>query len=712
MALCALLVVGASAHAGATEEDDEGADTGGLVEYVEVQDSSQPTSNTIATKLAVPLHTTPANVAAVGPALIYEQHAMVLGDALENVSGVNVQAGSGVHEFFSIRGVDSISSGLVLIDGAVEPEVGVYRTYNVSGVEVFKGPAGFLYGKNPLGGAINLVRKQPLEGDVLLFHGSLGSFDTQEATLDWNTTTADEELSFRLNTLWHESDRYRDDQDVEHAAINPSLTLRLGPESRLNINLERVDADYAPDAGLPLVAGRLPAVPRRNSYQTPGDFSEQTVDRFQVDYETKLGEKVTLRDKAYYRGLDWRTDGTLIQATVESSAMTPWLAPGEVQVVRDLALLDDEQVFFGNQLEAVFEFAGGGVEHRLLAGVEIAEESDEYTFDIMPAPDVELTSRDPTFVDLGAPPLTSSGDVTNSIFAPYVIDQMTFSPKFEVTAGVRYDHIDQDGVIMPLGFPAPIAYSRDDSEVSPLGGIVYAPGVDTSIYAHAAQSHAPPSTRLVDELDPAGREPEQGTQVEVGWKQRFLGGRLRTILAAYELERDRIAIADGTGFAQQSGDQRSRGLEIELAAEPRPRLHALFAYAYTDAELTDYQPCLLPDGMGGCAVQANYSGNTPIMAPEHIANLWVSQSFENGLGVSGGVRWVDEQFVSEDNLAVIDSSLVFNGALFYDARSWRAKLNLKNLTDEEYERRGIAGGAAVIPADPFAVYASIEFRLQ
>ena len=60
-----------------------------------------------------------------------------------------------------IRGFDSLSSGLVLTDGVPEPESTFYPLYNVRQVEVMKGPTAFLYGGNPLAGAVHLVRKQP-----------------------------------------------------------------------------------------------------------------------------------------------------------------------------------------------------------------------------------------------------------------------------------------------------------------------------------------------------------------------------------------------------------------------------------------------------------------------------------------------------------------------------------------------------------------------
>jgi len=698
----------------ATAPEAEADEASDLVEYVDVEDSSLPKSNTIATKLPVPLERTPALVGTVGDALIYEQGATSLSDALENVSGLDIQNGSGVHEFFSIRGFDSISSGLVMIDGVAEPEVSVYNTYNVRGVEVFKGPAGFLYGKNPLSGAVNIVRKQPLLGDFLAVNGSAGSFGTEQGTLDWNHSAAADQVAFRVNGLWRESDHYRDDKESRHAAVNPSLALELGPKSRVVLNYEYVDAEYSPDNGVPLVGLDIPSVSRKRSYQERSDFSDQTLDRFQADYETALGERVTLRDKLYYRDQDWESDGTLLQATVPASVFTPWLAPGEVQVVRDLATLDDKQQFVGNQLEAVVRLQGGAVEHSLLFGLEYVHENDEFAFDLVSSQDVELRSGSPTAFDLGGCPAgqpppcfsPSVGDVTNEVIAPYVVDRMQLSPKFDLMLGVRYDHIEVTGDSSPLGAPSQ-RLDRDDSKTSPMAGIVFAPRETLSLYANAAQSYSPPSTRLVDATDANDREPERGRQLELGVKQKLAGGRVRTALAVYQQERDRIPIADANGFTQQAGDQRSRGAELEVAAELRPRLRTIFTYAYNDAELTDFARFDFNSLM-----TQDLSGNTPIMAPRHVADLWVSKSFENGFGLAGGGRWVDEEFVAEDNQFAIDSYFVADAAVFYELDAWRFRLNLKNITDEEYEMRGIAGGASVIPADPFAAYASVEYRFR
>ena len=93
-----------------------------------------PTVSTIAMKVPVPIRLTPASIGVVNHGLFQHQSGVVLGDALRNVSGVNIQTVFGVTDFFVIRGFDSLSSGLVLTDGASEPEATFYNLYNLERV--------------------------------------------------------------------------------------------------------------------------------------------------------------------------------------------------------------------------------------------------------------------------------------------------------------------------------------------------------------------------------------------------------------------------------------------------------------------------------------------------------------------------------------------------------------------------------------------------
>jgi TonB-dependent siderophore receptor len=699
LALSGLLTVPLPAQQEAAEEEPPAAAYEDVL-FVEERLPYIPDSNTISTKLPLPLQRTPASVGVVSEPLMEEQGSVVLGDALRNVSGVNVQTQSGVADFFFVRGFDSVGNGLVLTDGAAEPEIGFYQLYNIERVEVLKGPGGFLYGANPIAGTINMVRKQPEPGSFLNLGLTGGSWNTYGGTIDWNAG-GDGVFGFRLNGLWQDSDGWRDDRPSEVRGINPAFSWRTGDRGVLNLNLEFLDTSFSPDSGLPLVTVfgptfqplgfEVPDVSRTQSYQSPYDRSEQETRRAQIDYETEISDRLSLRNKTYYRRLEWLSDGTIFNGVL------PGFSVGADQVIRTLVLLDDTQEFFGNQLEAVYTAETGSISHRLLAGVEVGQYDDEFTLDFALLPLINLF--DP--VETASGPLqripNQAADASSRVIAPYLIDQIGFSDRFQVVVGARYDTIDYEDEVSNT--------DREFSKVSPTLGIVYTPVESLSLYANAGQAFAPPSSRVVGE-----RRAEESTQAEVGVKAELLGGKVQTTLAAFELERENVAIPDLTGVIQQTGTQRSRGFELELAAEPRRGLRTLFSYAYTDAELTRFTEQVLVSFNPPTFATVDRSGNVPAFAPEHIANLWVSQRFGNGFGVGAGGRYLSEQFIAEDNAFEIDPSFTVDASLFYDLGLWRLNLHLRNLTDEDTFTRGF-GNASVIPAPGFSVFGGFEYRL-
>src|SRR5688500_14495514 len=161
LAVCVLLASPLAARQEPADEDDDEQKEETAAEaaaesstryseeiFVEGTAGTSALSSSVATKIEIPLRLTPASVSAVTRALAQEQGAVTVGDALRNASGINVQSNFGQHDFFVIRGFDSLQGGLVLTDGLAEPEATFYHLYNVERVEVLKGPGGFLYGSN------------------------------------------------------------------------------------------------------------------------------------------------------------------------------------------------------------------------------------------------------------------------------------------------------------------------------------------------------------------------------------------------------------------------------------------------------------------------------------------------------------------------------------------------------------------------------------
>lgn len=698
--LAAITLLASLAHTQEQETADEpekataGEPRPEVNEYVFVEGSLPyvPHSNTVVTRLPLERRLTPNNVGIVTAPLFREQFDRTASDALVNVSNINIQTQNGVHDFFYIRGFDSLSSGLVLTDGAAEPEATFYQLYNVERVEVLKGPGGFLYGQNPLAGAVNLVRKQPAPANFLDFHVAAGSFENYEGSFDWNTGSVDDAVSFRLNGLFRDQGSHRDGKDGRTTAINPALTWRLDDTSNLNVNFEYMSADFTPDSGIPVLGDEIVPVDLDTNYQSPLDMSEQEVFRFQVDYHKVISSSVTIRDKFYRRDLDWMTNGTIFNGAIRTG-------PTSFGLIRSFLELDDRQDITGNQFEAIFSFDTGAVRHSLLTGLELARYADVFTLDVNLLALVDLFDpvEPPGSGPIPLPGAGFAGDSRAVVIAPYVIDQIELGRHVHVLVGGRVDNIDFEDQAS--------ARERNDTEFSPMVGILAALNDELSIYGNFSRSFAPPSARVIGEL-----VPERSTQVEAGVKKRFGAMNAETTFAVYQLERDNIPIPDDNGFTQQTGNQRSRGFEIDFAAQPSSSSRAFFSYAFNDSELTNFSEAVLVSFAPPAVLVFDHSGNDPAFAPKHILNFWLSHDFASNWGIGGGGRYLSNQFIAEDNAFALDGVLTFDAMIFYRIGVAQLRLNVKNLTDREYFLRGF-GGASVIPAPPISAFFSVDVRM-
>ena len=650
------------------------------------------TIGSVASKIPVPLSETPASVSVVNRGLIEHQSGVVLGDALRNVSGVNVQTVFGVTDFFVIRGFDSLSSGLVLTDGASEPEATFYNLYNLDRVEVLKGPGAFLYGGNPLSGSVNLNRKQPVFKRIFQARGAYGPFGNVRGSVDAGWGDPARGAAVRFNGLRQVSDNYRDDKSSGIWALNPAVTLR-NEKTTATANFEYVTSEYKSDSGLPVAGGQLAAVPRTRSYQSPFDVSDQEIFRVRMDVQTRLSPRVTLRNKLYFTDFSWISNGTLFNGVYPNAA-------GSQDLVRTLLLLDDRQKVLGNQSELVFSFSTGRARHTLLAGLELMRWQDTFTLDVAVLPNIDLfvpveTATLPYFV---VPGQSRAADATSGVVAPFVVDRIVFSDFFQAFAGVRFDRIRYDDPVTST--------SRAFNELSPMAGVALSPAEDLTLYASAGKAFAPPSSLVA-----GPRDVESATQFEAGAKKYLVDNRLHASLAVFDLRKYDIGIPDETGVTKQDGDQRSRGMELEVMARPGGGCHIFLTYAYSNAELTRFTEMLaVPTPTGMQFRHLDRSGNRPAFSPRHILNVWSALGFDSGIELGMGARYVGSQFIAEDNQYSIGGVLTLDASASYTYGHATVRLNARNLTDREYETRGF-GAMSVIPAPPFGLYAAIQVDL-
>ncbi|CAM2070020.1 TonB-dependent receptor [Sulfidibacter corallicola] len=666
-----------------------------------------PKTNTAGTRLPLTVQRTPASVVVVPEKVNDEQTNLVLGDVLHNVSGVQSHTNFGVHDYFMVRGFESLTASTVLTDLAPEPEATFYHMYNLERVEVIKGPGAFSYGANPLAGTVNLVRKQPLFDRFTQLEATGGSFGLGQLALDANGTATHRGLAFRINGLWREADGYRDDKDQEVRAFNPSIRWQIGAHHEVVFNAEIARAEYTPDAGLPFLQGAPADVDPETSYALPTDLSEQDVTRLRVDYQYRAPAGWVLRNRTYFNELDWQSAGTIYTAVAPGPT-------GSLNLLRLQTHLDDHQKFSGNQLEFSWS-RQGAVDQVFLVGLELRRETD--VFDLrqfgaqpsanFPVPFMPIDLLQPQEFYTAAPTYPVGGptlsDSTRETLALYAVDHLRFGSRWDLIIGARFDRVDYEADIsLDLGgLQVPARIDRRDEEVSPFLGLVFAPNERLSFYMNAATAFAPPSTLALDQA-----EPEESEQNEFGAKLSLLDGRLSASTAIYQLERQNILIPDETGVTGQNGDQRSRGLEMDLIASLDGGWSLLANFAFIDAELTRLSQL---DAFG---IWEDLSGNEPAFVPERSAGLWLAKAFDNGWLLNGGVRHVGDRYVSVLNRDVADAFTLFDAGIGYRHKQWQAMVNFKNLGDEFYLTRGTNTPlvSAAIPGNGFETRARLGVK--
>jgi len=182
---------GAVQPAAAEDEEDEEAED---AEQPLGEDTIFDTILVTATRREENIFNVPLAISAFGPETIEKQHITDLVDVGKFVPNLNVTGFSAGHT----ESVNPFIRGIGLQDHliATDPGVGVYvdgvylgrqvgqnwSLANIERIEVLRGPQGTLYGRNSIGGAINIITRKPGAeegGRVMLRLGTRGRADAE-----------------------------------------------------------------------------------------------------------------------------------------------------------------------------------------------------------------------------------------------------------------------------------------------------------------------------------------------------------------------------------------------------------------------------------------------------------------------------------------------------------------------------------------------------
>ncbi|MBK6617611.1 MAG: TonB-dependent receptor plug domain-containing protein [Nitrosomonas sp.] len=331
-------------------------------------------------KTDTPLRDIPASVAVVPAAILREQGAYTMNDAMRNVSSIqpHMAGGYGFADQFTSRGLlmSFLRDGIP--DGPAQN--GYTRTmYDVDRIEVLKGPGSALFGAGNPGGSINMVTLRPQDKFGLSMGTFLGSFGTRNGYLDL-TGPMGQRVAGRVIADIEHADGFRGlTRDIME--ISPSMTWNIANNKTLRIDFNHRDIQVKPDNfGILFDArGDLANVSRETRYYTPFNKTNQKIDRIGVTHDWIISDTLSMRTAVAYdhRDLD----------LIRNLSATVSLANDAV-TGRNARRQSDSANYTTFQNELIWKTNTGLVNHTLLGGIEYKNTNIKSNVDIYLFPDI------------------------------------------------------------------------------------------------------------------------------------------------------------------------------------------------------------------------------------------------------------------------------------------------------------------------------------
>ncbi len=651
------------------------------------------------TRTDTPLRDIPQSIQVVLRQVIEDQQVIRLDEALRNVSGVTFNGlDTGTDARFSVRGFENVP---VLQDGFRQYSfAGLPETANLERVEVLKGPASVLYGEAQPGGVINAVTKQPTAAPFYTAELQAGNRGLFRPRIDFGgPLTANGTLLYRLNTVFESRVSFRNyTQEFRKFFVAPVFAWKLGERTRLSFELQYQYSERPWDGGTVAIATGIVGVPRERTFNEPDDFIQRnfvntgfTLDhRFSDNWSIKSGFRFS-------------------QNRIYSDKLTVPVFFDETSGIlgRAFAFDDFRSTDYSLQNSLVGNFTTGSIAHTLLLAVDLnRNDVNQFATGDLFNPTlinvfepVYRAQRRPLPLEMG---LLIDRRAQTDRLGLALQDQISLSPDWKLLASLRYDSVRQTVADVPTALftASSLGFTQYNDAFSPRLGTLYRPLPELAVYASFARSFTPSVGTFAADGTPL--PPERGEGYEAGFKADLPGG-LSATLAFFDLTKRNVATPDptfaGLGFSVATGEQRSRGIELDIVGQILPGWNVIGFYAYTDARVSQDNTIAVGNRLSGI--------------PEHSASLWSTYQLQSGslqgLGFGLGFNYVGERSGDLDNSFFLNSYVLTNAALYYRRENWRVALNFKNLFDVDYiDGTPFSRVSAGVPGEPFTVLASVS----
>jgi iron complex outermembrane receptor protein len=615
---------------------------------------------------------TAQSVTVITDTIVNEQLATTLGEVLSNDASLTPGSKQRNREVFNLRGFELSSSTGYLRDGHQHWSHYQQPIEILEQVEVIKGPSSILYGQSGPGGLVNMVTKKPTAQTLFNASADVDQHGSTRFMLDaGGALTEAENLRARGVLVKQDVEYWREYQNGDNRERDRFLgalvvDYDISDNALVRVHYDRTDDEAGLDTGAWIDNDANIIGNDKTIRDMSWAFTDITVENMGIDF------KVFLTDN-WHVNLGYN-EQTFERQRFESAPRKPSdFIEGDSYQSRPYDRFDDWQ-FKTAFIDFIGEFETVGVHHQLLVGVN----SLDYYYGQL------RTSADAINFSAGQnepnrPNISYKSDDTVSssaydYYGIYIQDLISFSPKWQLSLGGRYDKQSKEN-------------SNNESFV-PKVGVLYHPNASATVYASYSEGFEPQNETLENENDVNnGMKLDAITseQREVGVKWQLFDDRLMLSGALFDISKTGTLVSENlinpigdiTSITTQAGEQRHKGFELSAQGAATDRLFVMASTMYLDA---NYER------------DEELEGKRPTDAPKWSASLWTRYELNDAIAFNAGAFYEGERFADNANTVTkqgytrVDVGATY--ALKVSNTDINLRLNIENLFDKNY----LAGG--------------------
>lgn len=624
-----------------------------------------------------------------------------------------------------IRGIGSTDQSAagdasvgVFVDGVYLGRLGTldFDFFDLQRIEVLRGPQGTLYGKNVVGGAINIVTAPPTQDFEARAEAGIGNYDRRSLRAYVNGGLTDQ-LAGKITASWLERDGY---------ATNATTGNKLSDEDNVTLRgqmlwtpTDTLDITMAADWSRDRLAGPnrnsvgeqfvffpwfaldfpgAPLLPFTVSPSSPDPYTnELTIDGYQ--------------DRDVW-GVSWnvRWDSPLGELTSITAFRN-----GEYDILQDFSS-SDAPLVVRNAIDKIDQYS----QEVRLGGLAMQDRLDwlvgayGYRADIRRLENNDFSGNDiPIALFIaGVPPGTLPSFNTfyfqdNRTTSYALFSQLTYAltDAVNLTAGARYTYEKKDSSVQGAGFdpigtfleaPYNVRAKESWNAFTPKIALDWRINEEVMVYASYAEGF---KSGGFNGTSPSGAgastpfDQEKAKNYEIGIKTELFDRRLRANFTAFFIDYTDLQVfqlVDGARLiVDNAADAESKGFELELQAVLADGLTAFASYANLDATYKDFVN----------EAGADFSGNRLTRSPRDSYNVgftWTrpiggdrSLTLHSEYSYRSRIFFLPDNYrvASDESLGLLDARVTIG----FDRHNLDLTFWGKNLTDEVYITQAIDG---------------------